>query len=159
MTDAYSVRLATLDDIPIIVHHRHAMFAEMDAGTEESLDAMCAPSAAWIHERMERGEYVGFLAQDSAGAVIGGAGLWLMEWIPGPIDLTDRRAYILNVYVEIHARRQGVARRLVTAAVDWSREHGYLTAILHASDAGRSLYVAMGFQPSNEMRFEIGTSY
>lgn len=151
----YTIRFATLDEIPVIVHHRFSMFAEMDSGTPETREAMRVLSAEWIREKMEQGRYLGFLAVDEAGQIAAGAGLWLMEWIPGPLDLTDRRAYILNVYTEPPHRGRGLARRLVQAALDWSREHGLETAILHASNAGYPIYKSIGFQASNEMRFPV----
>jgi hypothetical protein len=36
--------------------------------------------------------------------------------------------------------------------VDWCRTNGVATVILHASEEGRELYRALGFEPTNEMR-------
>jgi ribosomal protein S18 acetylase RimI-like enzyme len=69
-----------------------------------------------------------------------------------------RRGNILNVYTRPDCRRQGLARRLTGAAVEWCRSHGIATVILHASDDGRALYRSLGFQPTNEMRLTLEPS-
>jgi hypothetical protein len=37
-------------------------------------------------------------------------------------------------------------------ALDWCSRNGYAEVTLRASDAGRPLYEALGFEPTNEMR-------
>jgi hypothetical protein len=39
--------------------------------------------------------------------------------------------------------------------LDWCRENGVDTIILHASAEGRSLYESLGFQATNEMRLRL----
>ena len=157
MVEGFRIRLATLDDVPTIVHHRHAMFAEMGTGTVESRQAMNEGSEIWLRDKIACGDYLGFLVVNGADTVVAGAGLWLMDWIPGPLDIQTRRAYILNVYTEPDYRGRGLARWLVTSAMDWSREHGLNTVLLHASDAGRPIYESLGFTASTEMRLMFST--
>jgi predicted GNAT family acetyltransferase len=59
---------------------------------------------------------------------------------------------IINVYTEPEARRQGLARRLMSLMIQWLKEQGFKSVVLHASDAGRHLYEELGFVPTNEMR-------
>jgi hypothetical protein len=37
--------------------------------------------------------------------------------------------------------------------LQWAREQGFDRVVLHASDAGRSLYESLGFKSTNEMRW------
>jgi GNAT superfamily N-acetyltransferase len=67
--------------------------------------------------------------------------------------LVGREGLILNVYVDPRYRRQGVARRLMEALIDWAPAAGIVRLVLHASEDGRSLYEALGFRASNEMLF------
>jgi hypothetical protein len=39
--------------------------------------------------------------------------------------------------------------------LQWCRKNGIDTIVLHASPAGRSLYEAMGFTATNEMRLKV----
>ena len=105
--------------------------------------------------RLGRGDYLGWFAQTAEVEVVGGAGVWVMDWPPLPRHPGDRRANILNVYVQPQFRRRGLARRLTQTAIDWCRQAGLRVIVLHASAAGRPVYEALGFTPTNEMRLVL----
>ena len=66
------------------------------------------------------------------------------------------RAMILNMFVEPHYRRRGIARSLMEVMIlAWCKSAGYSYVGLHASDEGRPLYESLGFQPTNEMRLNF----
>jgi GNAT superfamily N-acetyltransferase len=48
----------------------------------------------------------------------------------------------------------GLARRLMTTVIDWSRLNGVDRLILHASTDGRPLYESLGFDQTTEMVFK-----
>jgi len=147
-----TLRLATRVEGETIVAHRRAMFFEMGYRDESALDAMMASFRPWLRQKMDTGEYLAWLAVEPDGRIAAGLGLWLMDWPPHMIGPGARRGNILNVYTEPPRRRQGIARRLMEAALDWCRTHGIRAVILHSSDDGRALYESLGFQPTNEMR-------
>jgi GNAT superfamily N-acetyltransferase len=62
---------------------------------------------------------------------------------------------ILNVYTEPEWRRQGMARKLMLAMIEWCRPQGFPYVDLHASQDGRSLYEQLGFTPTSEMRLRL----
>lgn len=159
MTETIAIRRETLDDIPIIVKQRRAMFEAMGITDAERLDRQSQAFEPWLRRTMENGRYVGWFAvvQDASGEerCVAGAGLWLFDWIPGPFDPRGLRAYILNVYTEPEFRKRGIARRLVTEAIDYAREQGILLVSLHASDEGRPIYQTLGFEPTKEMRLTL----
>ena len=66
-----------------------------------------------------------------------------------------RRGNVLNVYTEPHARRQGLARRLMETAMVWCRDNGIRAVILHASPDGRPLYESLGLQIDERDAVEI----
>ena len=39
--------------------------------------------------------------------------------------------------------------------IQWLKEQGFGSVVLHASDEGRHLYESMGFIPTNEMRLRL----
>jgi len=119
---------------------------------EAALDAMTAAFRPWLRRKMEEGEYLTWFAESPDGAVVAGLGLWLMDWPPHMIGPGARRGNILNVYTERGSRRQGLARRLMNAALEYCKEQGIRAVILHASTEGRALYESLGFAPTNEMR-------
>jgi len=146
-----TLREATVEDLATIIRHRRGMFSDMGFLDEVGLAAMEATSAAFIKAGLEDGSYRGWLAETEAGVVAGG-GLVIVGYPSAPHDPSPRRAWILNMYTEPQYRGRGFGRAIVEAMVAWCREEGFGCVSLHASDAGRHLYEAMGFKPTNEMR-------
>jgi ribosomal protein S18 acetylase RimI-like enzyme len=71
------------------------------------------------------------------------------------IGVGARRGNILNVYTAVEFRRRHLARYLTETAMQWCRENGVDTVILHASAEGRQLYESLGFAATNEMRIQL----
>jgi GNAT superfamily N-acetyltransferase len=152
MPEAFSIRQAKPEDLPIILHHRVAMFRNMGYSDEAALAAMAASSERALAEALADGRYHGWLADLPGGETVAGGGLMIAPWLGHPRDPQPRKGEILNVYTEPAYRRCGLARRLMGVMIDWCKEQGYAWIALHASKEGRSLYESLGFQPTNEMR-------
>jgi ribosomal protein S18 acetylase RimI-like enzyme len=152
MAQIIAIRSTTVEDLPLIVDQRCAMFEDMGIRDRRALDAMNAAFAKWVQDKIERGEYLGWFVTNDQGSVLAGAGLWLQESLPSPRDTSTRRAYVMNVYTAPDYRRQGHARRLMEAVLDCVRVQGIRSVVLHASDAGRALYESLGLRSTNEMR-------
>jgi GNAT superfamily N-acetyltransferase len=155
MTDSFALRPATVEDIPHLLHHRRAMYDDMGHKDRAAMDKMAAASEEYFRKAVPSGRYRGWLALSADGSVIGGAGIVLSDWPGGPAEFKPQRAMILNVYVEPEFRRRGIARKLMETVIDWCRQQGFAHVGLHASDKGRSLYEAMGFKQTNEMRLSL----
>ena len=144
-----------LEDVEHILHHRLAMFEEMgfrDAGVLGRVESV---SREYFTEALRAGTYLAWMAEDANGQVIGGGGIVIAAWPGFPGEFHAKRAWILNMYTEPGARRQGVAKKLMQAMMEWCRGEGYGSVSLHASAAGRTLYESMGFQQTNEMGFRL----
>lgn len=151
----FSIRQAITQDAGTLVAHRRGMFRDMGYDDHAGLDAMAERFLPWLEKKMGAGEYLAWLALAEDGRIAAGSGLWLMDWPPHMVGSSARRGNILNVYTEPEFRRQGLAKRVTVAAMDWCRDHGIDYVILHASPQGRSIYEALGFEPTNEMRFRM----
>ena len=139
------IRRANLDDAAIVARRRVAMFRDMGqvptealAGQllELSLPARSTPPArsspapaCHIKPQLPRP------APDHATIA------------SGPVPL------VLNVYTEPAWRRRGLARAMMTTLMQWAKEEGCDRVVLHASPDGHALYKALGFVPTNEMRW------
>src|SRR5580658_190652 len=154
----FSIRRATLDDVATIAAHRRSMFFEMGYRDAAALDTMVEAFLPWVRRKMAAEEYLAWLTIASDGSVAAGAGLWIMDWPPHMVGPGSPRGNILNVYTRPDCRRQGLARRLTESAIEWCRTHAIRAIILHASDDGRTLYTALGFEPTNEMRLQLPPS-
>jgi len=153
------IRAARLDgkDLETIVRHRRGMFFDMGHRDEQALELMSAKFREWLRRKMEAGEYLAWFAIGAKGEVMGGAGLWLMDWPPHMIGGGGQRGNIVNVYTERDFRRQGIARELMKGAMDWCEKNEVSTVVLHASAEGRALYESLGFEGTNEMRLVRST--
>jgi len=150
----YAIRRASADDIETLVAHRRAMFVDMGYRDDAALDAIAAKCRPWLLTRMDRGEYMAWLAVAPDQSIAAGAGLWLMDWPPHLIG-SGPRGNLVNVYTAREFRRQGLARELVHAAMHWCRSNMVDVVVLHASPEGRPLYEALGFAATNEMRIQL----
>jgi GNAT superfamily N-acetyltransferase len=148
------LRTATLADLPVIMRHRRQMFVDMGFTDEASLAAMELTSTPFIRAGLENGTYRGWLVE-TAGTVLAGGGVIVMEYPSSPRDPDLRRAYILNMYTEPTFRKRGLAKLILEAMTRWCREQGFVWVSLHASDHGRHLYETLGFRPTNEMRLAL----
>ena len=144
-------RAATAADAPLIAAHRRAMFASMSIAAEPVLDAMSRSFEPWVARMIAEGRYAGWIVADGLHPVAS-AGLLILDWPPHPFDPQGgQRGYLLNVFVEPHYRRRGLAHDLVEMCMDEARKRGIRVVTLHASDAGRPIYESMGFKASSEM--------
>lgn len=153
---AYRVRSATLDDAAALVRHRLGMFTDM--GVPLDRVALSTAFRAWLAETMPEGSYRAWLVEDDDDGIVGGGGITIIPWPPGPRYLGDRLAYVYNVYTEPSHRRRGVARLVMDAIHAWCEAHGITSAALNASASGRSMYESMGYRITpNPMMFRAIT--
>lgn len=158
----HDIRLATVADIPVIAQHRVRMFEEMKLLSPPEAQTMIDLTVPFLERAIPTGEYVGWLAVDSADprVVAGGAGLQRRTVLPFPFGGgggvgAGREALVINVYTEPAFRRLGLARRMMEALIEWSKARGIERIALHASPDGRPLYESLGFLNTNELRLPL----
>lgn len=144
----YAIRPATIADIPHIVSHRERMFRDMELPA--AFDDMAPAFELWLRHALPSKTYLGWMAVTSDGEIVGGAGLIVIPWPPGPISMDPRCGFVFNVYTNPAHRKQGLARRLMDAVHDYCRAEGMERMVLNASTFGQSLYESMGYVPTDE---------
>lgn len=144
------VRELSENDIELVCRHREEMFR--DAGrSEEVLQVMTQHFRDWLRPHLRDRTYFGYVVCEN-GQPIAGIGLMLIDWPPHPSHpTTDKRGYVLNVYVEPEHRRRGLARELMRLADAKFAKRGVQFAILHATDKGRGMYAGLGWSGTTEM--------
>ena len=155
LPEGFTLRRASTSDEDTLVAHRREMFRDMGYHDQTALDSMSAKFRPWLLARMNSGDYLAWLVVSPDGQVAAGGGLWLMDWPPHMVGRGAPRGNILNVYTAPEFRRRGLARGLMEATLQWCRENGVDTVILHASVDGRTLYESMGFEATSEMRISL----
>ncbi|MGH9467564.1 MAG: GNAT family N-acetyltransferase [Terriglobales bacterium] len=158
----HTIRPATHQDASLIAAQRVTMFQDNDLAPTGTWAELEEASARWLEKTLGDGSYIGWIVEEHDGLVssstprvLGGAGLWLMDWPPHYLHLESRRGYLLNFYVVPEARRSGIAAQLVRLAVAECGKRGIRVATLHASAMGRPVYERLGWANSNEMKFDV----
>ena len=159
MSSTLVIRRATVGDAAILAHHRVAMFRDMGhVPTDQLATTLLELSTAAIAAELSGESYVGWLALDETDRVVAGAGVHVKPQLPRISDdgtrvVTGSLPLVVNVYTEPGWRGRGIARTLMATLMQWATTEGFDRVVLHASDAGRPLYVSLGFNPTNEMRW------
>jgi len=144
------LRVATTADAALIAQQRHRMFVDAGQPDDAKMAAMEAAFLPWVQQRLENETYLGWLASEG-DRVVGGAGMWLMDFPPHFLHVDAMRAYLLNFYVDPEFRGQGLARMLLHATMEEARRREIDVVTLHASKFGRHLYEQNGFKQTNEL--------
>ena len=142
--------MATAADAEVIAGHRRRMFADAGFADAQAMATMVKNFLEWVRPRLEDGRYLGWLAEED-GAVIAGAGVWLMDFPPHWMDAEPVRAYLLNFFTDPAHRGRGLAGELLAVATEETKRRGIKVATLHASKFGKPIYERNGFKPTNEM--------
>jgi GNAT superfamily N-acetyltransferase len=94
-------------------------------------------SSAWSH----------WLAE-AQGQVVAVGSLSFFVRPPYPGNPEGKDAYFLNMYTRPEFRGQRAADRVLKAAIEHAAQRGVCKLILHATEAGRPMYLKAGFKPS-----------
>ena len=155
----FTVRQADASDVPLLAYHRAAMFRAMGKLAGHQVQALEGATALYLQNALQTGEYVGWVAEDTATppAAVGGGGAQIRPILPRPRPGSEDfelgpEAIVLNVYVDPAWRRRGIAVALMRAVLEGLAARGIRRIVLHASDEGRRLYERLGFVATNEMR-------
>ena len=159
LSQGLTLRLATVDDIPTLVSHRRKMFEDMAAlrGEEHDragLDAMDETYTVLLRYEIPAGSTRVWVIDVDSQIAASGA-LRFTDWLPRPDGQRRGLVYVHSVYTERAYRRQGLARRILNAMIDYCRVNGWPRISLHASELGHGLYEDLGFKPTNEMRLVL----
>lgn len=154
----FRIRRASIRDLRTLVHHRHAMLAEMSPATPAQLAATDRAYGRFVRREMKARRLFCYLVETEEGSVAAGGAIWLRE-TPPRIDFPGGRVpYLMSMYTEPAHRGKGLATLIVKEAIRWSRDGGYPWVTLHASAAGRGLYEKLGWEATPEMRYKITTA-
>jgi GNAT superfamily N-acetyltransferase len=153
----FTIRQATVDDIPSLVRLRRTMFESMGYDDPDQLAAADKAAAAYFRKAIPKGAFYGWLAFTATDQAVGSGGAVIDRHPPGPSNLSGKSGYIMNISTEPRYRRQGIARCMMQTILDWLAEQGIQHVNLHATEVGRPLYRQLGFIEGNEMHAHLDT--
>lgn len=128
---------------------RMALLEETGGALPEPQRAeMQALNEAFFRQHLHSGTWQDWVAVDGHQVCACGAMAFLQR-PPYPGNPQGQDAYLLNMYTAPAWRGQGAARAILEAALADARGRGVRKVILHATEAGRRLYVKLGFLASS----------
>ncbi len=152
------LRPATAADAALLTQLRRALFDDLGRGADAegtlAFERACEPV---LGEALANGTAMAWLVEDHAGAAVATAMLLIFPRLPTPRDRRAAEGYLLGVFTVPAWRRRGLARTLVTAAIEEARRLGLARVRLSTSAEGRALYAALGFRGNpNAMELVLG---
>lgn len=144
MKNEIAVKIARESDLAAVLAIRMEMLSVVNAG--KSFDeAFVERSRVYF----TNGAQTTVLAFDGENAV-GCATICYVQVMPTFSHPTGKRAHIMNVYVREEFRRRGIAREMMKMLLDEAKSRGVTQITLDATESGRPLYQALGFESSEE---------
>jgi GNAT superfamily N-acetyltransferase len=145
MTDAV-IRRAEHADMPAIVQLRREWTQEehgdiADPDFDEHL-------SAWFARELSR--RIMWLAQEG-GRPVGMMNLAIYERMPRPGRALSRWGYLGNVFILAAYRNRGIGSRLVSAALNYADENGFVRVVLSPTERSIPLYERAGFGPAGAL--------
>ncbi len=141
----------------IMVAHYLAIWESYDTPQDHLREDAQDIIRTFLRDGRQHRKLASFIAFD--GNMPAGSVSCQLHTMPYPVVLKPQhmlQGYIWSVYSDPLYRGRGVAKKLVSMAVEHLREAGCTTAVLHASEAGKPLYAGMGFELAMEMRMKLG---
>lgn len=143
------LRQLTREDIPAIVEMRIMMRDEREG--EGDAQVLREATQAYLNQHWDDPTFVTIFAQEE-GKIAAMGSMTLTHVMPTYEHLQGKFAYLLNIYTSPDFRKRGLARLVVEALLEEAKARGCGYAKLNASEAGKPLYVKLGFQDlENEM--------
>lgn len=98
-----------------------------------------------FRRRLAGEDFVAFVVEEDGVVVSCGAG-WLEEHLPSPGQVDGRRGHIASMSTEPRWQRQGHARLVFAALMEWFADRQIPRVDLRATEDGRPLYEEFGFR-------------
>lgn len=148
----FHVRRATAADASALTRCRLDLFSELDGDPSprnaSQFERACRRT---LKRLLDQGVAAGWLAEVPGERVpVGSSILLTFPRLPTLNDMGTAEGYLKSVYVAPEWRRRGVASALTKAAVRYARSARLARIRLHASAAGRPLYLLAGFRGRND---------
>lgn len=149
-SEVAAVRLAAPSDALMLARFRYAFRSSLEPTRENEQEFVerCAP---WMQERLQGGSAWKCWIAERDHAPLGHLWLQIIEKIPNPIIEPEYHAYLTNFYVREEARGKGIGSLLLSAALEWSRNHDVHAVILWPTRESRSLYLRHGFMVRDDL--------
>ena len=151
-----SIREASIEEGTLISEHFYKMCLDIGIPEEAIEENWQEIILQFIENARQNLAYQAFIAEKD-DIIVGSVSCQIYAGLyPNAIKSNHRKlGYIWGVYVEPIHRRQGIAKQLTNAAIEYLKNIGCTRVILNASPAGKPLYTSLDFVESNAMHLDL----
>lgn len=140
--DNIEYRFTTKDDIEILINVRLEMLKIVNNLPDDYVyDESFVENSRKYFLEGNQSTVVAFCD----GKAVGCASMSYIEVMPTFSHPTGNRGHLMNVYTNPDYQRKGIARKMVTMLIDEARQKGATEISLDATEEGKPLYSALGF--------------
>ncbi len=150
-----NVRIAENKDIALLAIHHRKMFAEIweSNGNPLSTEVLAQLEQAYaqkLKEQLPDKTCVAWVIDKKETIVASGA-VTIISFVPTPVDISHRLAYLHSIYTEKEHRGKQYAHAIIENGLAHCRQMGIKRIVLTASDKGRPIYHELGFRPAADI--------
>jgi GNAT superfamily N-acetyltransferase len=147
------VRKANAGDIEKIAENR-AEFLAYENGTEFSPE-LYNSVLIFLKEHINKDDVIIWIAEND-GKLVSICVICCFERLPSCSNISGKAGYIQNVNTKSEFRRQGLATKVLTSAINEAKAKGIEAIYLGATKVGMPLYKKLGFKLlDTEMRIDL----
>lgn len=149
----YSIRKATMEDIPLLVSHHSLMIREMNTLQGKDIPTkkytkMEEAQIDKLQNDMPKESCHAWIAEHIDKTAVASGAISIYSFCATPENPTYIAAYLHSIYTEKQHRGNKLSTRIIHEAISFCRDKGISRMILIASDAGKPIYETLGFKPS-----------
>ena len=154
----YRVTLGSIYNLDLLVEHWLLMWKDEQAEHAERIERIEASrelSRKWMIKKMLNNELIPFVANSSAGSIVGSGCILIRE---DRLRLSTAQLlypYLLSMYTVPEHRNKGIGTMIVEAMIKWSIDQGYDRMELHTSEQARKIFTKLGFKNTSEMFLKL----
>ena len=138
-------RLATLNDIPVLVELRKRQLIDEGLPPVTNIEMNIDTALADYFTSAISDEAFISWVMDNDDEIIATSGVCFYALPPNFSNPSGRTAYITNMYTKPEYRRRGIAAELLNMVIEEAKKRGYKVIRLHTSEYGKSIYLKAGF--------------
>lgn len=146
---------ATIEHIPDLVRLQRMMFEALGYDDLELLNKGDKAAISWYKEALVNEKHHAWVARTNNGKIVSSGALVIYERPPGPLSLSAKVAFVMNVVTIPNYRRKGIAHRIMREILEWLSKTDVKLVELVASEWGKPLYESMNFININGMRLKL----
>lgn len=150
--NGYFIRKADIKDIQSLIDHHCLMFEEIKILKAEKIDSekfakMKKSYRTKLEEELPKGLCHAWVVEDKNKKIVASGAVSVFSFVPVPDNLSYIGAYLHSMYTAKEHRGNKLATRIIEEVMLFCKEKKITRIMLKASDAGKSIYEAIGFKP------------